>query len=163
MQSLGAAFVQLEIEAAGQGGYARELTAEERQQQQMLLEKHIIENDILITTAGVPGKPAPKIVSQTVIEKMKPGTVIVDIMAEMGGNCDLTKAGEKIDHNGVIIIGTKNLASALAVNASEMFSKNVFNFLSPFINNGELNIDWNDQVIIATTVTRDGKVVEQPL
>jgi NAD(P) transhydrogenase subunit alpha len=163
VKSLGAQFIMLEIQAAGEGGYARELTAEEKTQQQALLEKHIIENDVLITTAGVPGKPAPKIVTQNVIAKMKPGSVIVDIMAEMGGNCDLTKAGEKIDFQGITIIGTKNLASSLCVNTSEMFAKNVFNFLSPFINNGELNIDWNDKVITATLVTHQGSIKDETL
>ena len=162
-ESLGAKFVQLEIDGKGEGGYARELTAEEKQQQQALLSKHIADSDFVITTAGVPGKPAPKIITAAMVEQMKPGSVIVDTMAEMGGNCELTKADEKIVHNGVIIVGPTNLASSLSVNASEMFAKNVLNFISPMIKNGELTIDWNDQVITDSAATHAGQTHNENL
>lgn len=163
VESLGAKFVQAEFTAAGEGGYARELTAEEKQKQQDLLAKHIADSDIVIATAGVPGRPAPRIISLSMVEAMKPGSVIIDTMAEMGGNCESAKAGEEIVHNQITIIGTKNIASALPVNGSEMFAKNVYNFISPMIKNGELNIDWNDQVIIGALATRDGQVTNENL
>lgn len=162
-ESLGAKFIQLEIAAKGEGGYARELTAEEKQQQQDLLAKHVADSDFVITTAGVPGKPAPKIINKAMVEQMKPGSVIVDTMAEMGGNCELTKAGEQIVHNGVIVIGPQNLASSLSVNASEMFAKNIYNFISPMIKNGELTIDWNDQVVTDSAATHAGQTYNENL
>lgn len=163
-ESLGAKFVQADFTAAGEGGYARELTVEEKQQQQDLLAKHIADSDIVIATAGVPGKPAPRIISAAMVSAMKAGSVIVDTMAEMGGNCELTKAGEEvITANQVTVIGTKNIASSLPINGSEMFAKNVYNFLSPMIKNGELNIDWHDQVVIGSLVTRDGQIVNENL
>ncbi len=162
--SLGAMFVDTGIEAAGEGGYARELTAEEKQKQQDILAEHVAGSDVVITTAGVPGKRAPKIITQAMLEKMKPGSVIVDIMAEMGGNCDLVKAGETVEHNGVSIIGAKNITSNLAINASEMFSRNILNFITPlFKDGGEFSIDWEDGVIASSTATRDGNVVNEAL
>lgn len=164
VESLGAKFVQLDIQAAGEGGYARELTADEKKQQQEMLAKHIATSDAVISTAGVPGKPAPKIISKEMVEAMKPGSVIVDTMADMGGNCELTKAGAVFDHNGVIILGPQNMPSSLPVNASEMFAKNVLNFLSPMINKtGDLNIDWNDQVIIGSAITHNGLITNETL
>lgn len=163
VESLGAKFVEMEIKAVGEGGYARELTAEEKQKQQEMLAKHIAESDIVIATAGVPGKPAPKIISNAMVEKMKPGSVIVDTMAEMGGNCELSKAGQQIEHNGVVVVGTENIASSLAINTSEMFAKNVLNFITPMIKDGEINLDWEDEVISGSVATRDGNVVHDAL
>lgn len=159
--SLGAQFVDTGVAAVGEGGYARELTADEKQQQQKVLEKHIIESDVVITTAGVPGKPAPKIISKTVVGKMRPGAVIVDIMAEMGGNCELSKPGKNVDHKGVTVVGTKNIASKLAVNASEMFARNILNFITPMFKEGKMDIDWDDEVFSSSVVTRDGDVVQE--
>lgn len=162
-ESLGAKFIESTVQAAGAGGYARELTEDEKRAQQDLLAKHIADSDILIATAGLPGKPAPKIVTKAMVEGMRPGSVIVDIMAEMGGNVELSKPGENVQHNGVTIIGTKNLASSLPVPGSETFAKNVLNFISPLIKEGELKIDWNDEVYTATAATRDGQVVNESL
>jgi NAD(P) transhydrogenase subunit alpha len=159
--SLGAMFVDTGVEAVGAGGYARELTATEKKQQQQVLEKHIAESDVVITTAGVPGKPAPKIISKAVVGKMKPGAIIVDIMAEMGGNCELAKPGKNVTYKGVIIVGTKNITSELAVNASEMFARNILNFITPMFKEGKIDIDWDDEVIARTLVTRDGKIFEE--
>jgi len=159
--SLGAQFLDTGVEAAGAGGYARELTADEKKQQQQVLEKHIVESDVVITTAGVPGKSAPKIISKAIVEKMKPGSIIVDIMAEMGGNCELSKPGKNVDHKGVIIVGTKNLASSLAVNASEMFARNILNFITPMFKEGKIDIDWEDEVFSSSVATRDGNVVQE--
>jgi len=115
----------------------------------------------VITTAGVPGKPAPKIISKTVVGKMRPGAVIVDIMAEMGGNCELSKPGKNVDHKGVTVVGTKNIASKLAVNASEMFARNILNFITPMFKEGKMDIDWDDEVFSSSVVTRDGDVVQE--
>lgn len=164
VESLGAKFVEIPITAVGEGGYARELTAEEKQKQQELLAKTIAESDIVITTAGVPGKPAPKIITKAMVEAMKPGSVIVDTVAEMGGNCELTEPGAKIENNGVIIVGPINLPSSLPINASEMFAKNVLNFLTPMIDkSGELKIDWSDEVYIGSVVTKDGQIMKDNL
>jgi H+-translocating NAD(P) transhydrogenase subunit alpha len=161
VESLGAKFIDTAVSVKSEGGYARELTEEEKQKQQEILAKHIADSDAVIATAGVPGRPAPKIITQAMVEMMKPGAVIVDAVAEMGGNCVLTKAGETIDHNGVMIVGVKNIASSLSINASEMFAKNVFNFISPMIKNGELNIDWNDQVVTAFAATHNGEIANE--
>lgn len=162
--SLGASAIDTGVEVVSEGGYARELTAEERQKQADVLAKHIAGSDIVITTAGVPGKPAPKIVTKAMIEQMKPGSVIVDIMAEMGGNCEGTKAGETVEHNGVKIVGTEHLASSLAVNASEMFSRNILNFITPmFTEEGDVKIDWEDDVIKGSVATHDGNIVQDAL
>jgi NAD(P) transhydrogenase subunit alpha len=161
--SLGAMFVDTGVEAAGAGGYARELTAEEKQKQQAVLEEHIANSDIVITTAGVPGRPAPKIISEVMVEKMKPGSIIVDIMAEQGGNCVLAKPGENVEHKGVTIVGTKDIASSLAVNASEMFARNILSFITPMFKEGELSLDWEDEVLSSSVATRDGSVVHEAL
>lgn len=159
VESLGAKFVETGIKAAGIGGYARELTPEEKASERAALQKHVALSDIIITTAGVPGKPAPKIIFKDMIEGMKQGSVIVDIMAEMGGNCDLVKAGETIIHNGVNIIGTKNIYSSLAINASEMYARNIINLLNLIIKDGSFQPDWNDEVIQGSVITRDGQIV----
>jgi H+-translocating NAD(P) transhydrogenase subunit alpha len=161
VESLGAKFVDVGIEAVGAGGYARELTAEEKAKQQEMLAKRIAASDIVITTAGVPGKKAPIIISKAVVETMRPGAVIVDAMAEMGGNCELTKPGADVIHRGVTIIGVKDLASSLAINASEMFARNVFNFITPMLKDGALNIDWQDEIILGSLVTKDGEIQEK--
>lgn len=164
VESLGAKFVDTGVKADAEGGYARELTEDEKRQQQEALAKHIANCDVLITTAGVPGKAAPKIVSQATIETMKPGAVIVDTMAEMGGNCDLTKAGEKVVHNGVTIVGVKNITSSLASPASEMFARNVLNFITPMFNKDkQIVLNWQDEVIAGSAATHDGKIVHESL
>lgn len=157
-ESLGAKFVETGVQAIGTGGYARDLTAEEKQQQQIILEKHVAESDVVITTAGVPGRPAPKIISKSMIEKMQAGSIIVDTMAEMGGNCELTKIGKQ-NHNSVTIIGTKNLASSLAVNGSEMYAKNVLHFLTPMFTKEGFKLDWQDEIIVGSAATHEGQVV----
>lgn len=159
VESLGAKFIDTGVVATGEGGYARELSDEEKKQQQAVLAKHIAASDVVITTAGVPGRPAPKIISKAVVETMKPGAVIVDIMAEMGGNCELSKAGENVVHHQVTIVGPKDIYSSLATHASEMFAKNIINFLTPMIKEGELNLNWEDEVLSNSVVTRDGSIV----
>ena len=159
VKSLGAKFVDTGVSADGSGGYARELTAEEKAKQQEVLDSRIAAADAVVTTAAVPGRPAPKIISRAAVERMRPGSVIVDIAAEQGGNCELTRAGEVIDHQGVRIIGAVNLPAHLAYNASEMYSRNIFNFLRPAINkDGELEIDWNDEVFAQSCLTHNGEI-----
>ena len=162
VKSLGAKFVETGVVAEGTGGYARELTTEEQAKQQAALDNRIAVADAVVTTAGVPGRPAPRIVSRAAVERMKPGAVIVDILAENGGNCELTRAGETVLHNGVRIVGPVNLPSQLAYHASEMYSRNLYNFLSPALKAGELNIDWNDEVFAGTALTHAGTVRHEP-
>jgi NAD(P) transhydrogenase subunit alpha len=163
VKSLGAKFVETGVSAEGQGGYARELTEEEKRKQQEVLDSRIAAADAVITTASVPGRPAPKIISRATVERMRPGSVIVDIAAEQGGNCELTRAGEVVTHNGVIIVGPVNLPGTLAYNASEMYARNLFNFLKPAIDKGgELKIDWNDEVFAQSCLTHAGEIKHEP-
>jgi NAD(P) transhydrogenase subunit alpha len=162
VKSLGAKFVDTGVSAEGTGGYARELTDEEKRKQQEVLDSRIAAADAVITTASVPGRPAPKIISRAAVERMRPGSVIVDIAAEQGGNCELTRAGETVEHQGVKIVGAVNLAATLAYNASEMYSRNLLNFLRPALDKGELSIDWNDEVFAQSCLTRDGRISHEP-
>jgi H+-translocating NAD(P) transhydrogenase subunit alpha len=162
VRSLGAKFVETGVSAEGSGGYARELTAEERARQQEALDSRIAAADAVVTTAAVPGRPAPKIISRAAVERMRPGSVVVDIAAEQGGNCELTRAGETIEHGGVKIVGAVNLPAELAYNASEMYARNLYNFLKPAIVKGELAIDWGDEVFAQSCLTRDGRITHAP-
>jgi len=162
VKSLGAKFVETGVSAEGQGGYARELTAEEKAQQQAVLEKRIAAVDVVITTAAVPGRPAPKLIRKEAVAAMKTGAVIVDIAAETGGNCELTQAGETVLINGVKIVGPVNLASSLSFHASEMLARNFFNLLTPALKQGELTIDWNDEVFAGAVVTHAGTIKHEP-
>jgi NAD(P) transhydrogenase subunit alpha len=162
VKSLGAKFVDTGVSADGQGGYARELTEEEKKRQQEVLDARIAAVDVVVSTASVPGRPAPKIISRAVVERMRPGSVIVDIAAEQGGNCELTKPGEVVDHGGVTIVGPMNVAADLAYNASEMYARNLLNFLKPAIDKGELKIDWSDEVFAKSCLTHDGVVKHEP-
>ena len=162
IKSLGARFVETGVTAEGAGGYARELTAEEKQKQQEVLDSRIAAADCVITTAGVPGRPAPRIIRRAAIERMKPGAVIVDLLAENGGNCELTRAGETVDHRGVRIIGPVNLPATVAFHASEMYARNLLNFIKPALTAGVLTIDWNDEVFAAACVTHDGSIRHEP-
>ncbi|HHW77340.1 MAG TPA: Re/Si-specific NAD(P)(+) transhydrogenase subunit alpha [Xanthomonadaceae bacterium] len=162
IESLGAKMIDTGVSAEGEGGYARELTAEEKQKQADALARHIAAANAVITTAAIPGRPAPKIVTTAMVEAMKRGAVIVDLAAESGGNCELTQPGETIEHNGVVIAGPLNIPSSFPVPASEMYAKNLYNFLSPMIKDGALNLDWNDEVIAKSALTRDGQVCHEP-
>jgi H+-translocating NAD(P) transhydrogenase subunit alpha len=158
VKSLGAKFVETGVSAEGTGGYARELTAEEKLKQQEVLDARIAASDAVISTASVPGRAAPRIVSRAAVERMKAGSVIVDIAAEQGGNCELTQAGETIMHGGVKIIGPLNLPASLPYHASEMYARNLFNLLKPAIPKGELAIDWSDEVFAGAVLTHDGQI-----
>jgi len=162
VKSLGAKFVDTGVSAEGSGGYARELTAEEKAKQQEVLDSRIAAADAVVTTASVPGRPAPKIISRAAVERMRSGSVVVDIAAEQGGNCELTRAGETLEHQGVQIIGPVNLAAQLAYNASEMYARNLLNFLKPALVKGELAIDWNDEVFAQSCLTHGGAIKHEP-
>jgi NAD(P) transhydrogenase subunit alpha len=162
VRSLGAKFVDTGVSAEGAGGYARELTAEERAKQQEILDARIAASDAVITTAAVPGRPAPRLISRATIERMRPGAVVVDLAAEQGGNCELTRAGETVEHQRVKIVGPVNLAADLAYHASEMYARNLYNFLKPALVKGELVIDWNDEVFAQSCLTSGGQVRHEP-
>jgi len=162
VKSLGAKFVDTGVSADGTGGYARELTEEEKRKQQEVLDSRIAAADAVVTTASVPGRPAPKIISRAAVERMRPGSVIVDIAAEQGGNCELTRTGEIVEHQGVKVIGPINLPGDLAYNASEMYARNLLNFLKPALDKGELKIDWNDEVFAQSCLTHSGQIKHEP-
>src|SRR5258708_5651504 len=158
IKSLGAKFVETGVSAEGAGGYARELTPDERAKQQEVLSARIAASDAVISTASVPGRAAPRIIGRAAVERMKAGSVIVDIAAEQGGNCELTRAGETVTHAGVKILGPVNLPASLPYHASEMYSRNLFNLLKPALVRGELAIDWHDQVFAGVVLTHDGQI-----
>jgi NAD(P) transhydrogenase subunit alpha len=163
IRSLGAKFLDLGVSAAGAGGYARELTAEERAQQQAALAEHLKGIDVIVTTAAVPGRAAPRIVSKAMVDGMKAGSVIVDIAAETGGNCEYTEAGKTITTaNGVTVIGPVNLAASTPINASELYSKNLYNFLELSLKDGALTLDWTDELIAKTCLTHAGEIKHEP-
>ncbi|MCK5725843.1 MAG: NAD(P) transhydrogenase subunit alpha [Thiotrichaceae bacterium] len=159
IESLGAKAIVLEISASGEGGYARELSDDERKQQQQELAEYIATADVLITTAAVPGRPAPKIIPEMTVDGMKSRAVIIDLAAESGGNCTLTQPGETMTHsNGVVIHAPLNVASQVPIHASEMYAKNIFNFLSPMIKEGELALDFDDEIIKTSLLTHEGEI-----
>lgn len=158
VESLGAKFLELGVSAAGTGGYARELSAEERAAQQQALGEHLKSIDVVVTTAAVPGRPAPKILTAAMVDGMKPGALIVDLAAESGGNCELTQPGERVDHNGVVILGPLNLAAGAPLHASEMYARNVYNFVELLVHDGELKPDFNDDLIAKSCLSHAGEV-----
>ncbi|WP_267223580.1 NAD(P) transhydrogenase subunit alpha [Dyella silvae] len=157
IESLGAKFVDVGVSAAGSGGYARELSAEERAAQQQALAEHLKAVDVIVTTAAVPGRPSPKILTTAMVDGMKPGALIVDLAAEGGGNCELTKPGERVEHRGVVILGPLNLPAGAPLHASEMFARNVYNFLELLIQGDALAPDFHDELIAKSCVTRNGE------
>lgn len=158
IESLGAKFVDTGVSAVGAGGYARELTEEEKAKQAERLAKAVAQCDALITTAAIPGKKAPRIITADMIARMKPGAVVVDMAAETGGNVEGTVAGEKVWINDVLVIGPTNIPSRMPVHASEMVAKNLFNFISPFIKDGALALDWEDEVMAGSCLAHAGEL-----
>ncbi|GAB6049874.1 Re/Si-specific NAD(P)(+) transhydrogenase subunit alpha [Hydrogenophilus islandicus] len=159
--SLGAKFVDTGVVAVGEGGYARELTDEERARQSAALAKAVAAADVVITTASVPGRPAPKIVTAEMLAAMRPGSVVVDLAAEQGGNVEGSVFGEKRWIGDVLVIGPAFIHSRMPIHASEMFAKNLWNFLQPHVRDGALAWQWEDEVLTATCVTRDGELVNE--
>ncbi len=158
VESLGAKFVDVGITAEGSGGYARELTDEEKQQQQDVLARHIAAADVVITTAAIPGRPSPRIITTAMVEAMRGGSVVLDLAAEGGGNCELTRAGETVLHNRVKIYGPVNIPSTVSNHASELYSKNLLNFLELLIQEGQITINLEDQIINDSLLTHGGKI-----
>jgi NAD(P) transhydrogenase subunit alpha len=162
IESLGARFVELPLETAtaqDAGGYAKALGEEFYSKQRQLLGDVLAEMDLVVTTAAVPGMKAPILITDEMAERMSPGSVIVDLAAERGGNCSLTKPGETVIHNGVRILGPLNLPSRLATNASQLFSKNVQSFLLNMVKDGELNMDMEDPIVSGSLIAMGGEVV----
>ncbi|MBU3009565.1 NAD(P) transhydrogenase subunit alpha [Cobetia amphilecti] len=158
VESLGAKMIDTGVDASGEGGYARELTDDERAQQADALARHMGDAHVVISTAAIPGRPSPRIISREMVEGMKPGAVLVDLAAEGGGNCELTEPGKRVEHAGVTVLGPLDMASSLAVNASEMYAKNLFNLLTPFMKDGELTLDFEDAVLGPMRLTEGGRI-----
>jgi NAD(P) transhydrogenase subunit alpha len=157
-ESLGARFVDTGVDARGAGGYARELTQEEKDKVAAVITKHIQQADIVVTTAAIPGRPSPKLISKAQVEGMKAGSVIVDLAAEGGGNCELTKPGETVQVGQVTIVAPLNVPSLLGEHASELYAKNQLNLLELFVKDGALKLDWSDEVLAKTVLTHGGEI-----
>jgi NAD(P) transhydrogenase subunit alpha len=164
VQSLGASFLELDlgVDASGAGGYATALTPEQEAKQQQLLAEYIHGMDVVITTAAVPGRRAPVLIIEDAVKGMKPGSVIVDLAAETGGNCVLTEAGQVVLKYGVTIVGTTNLPSTMPNDASQLYARNVFTLLALIAKEGNLNLDMSDEIIRGTTLVKDGEIVHEP-
>jgi NAD(P) transhydrogenase subunit alpha len=162
VESLGATFVEVpleEEETQSKGGYAKELSKSNQERQREVIHEHVKKSDIVITTALIPGKPAPLLVTKAMVHDMKPGSVVVDIAAEQGGNCEVTKPGETINHNGVLVAGPLNIPSSLAFHASKLYSKNLLSLLNLLIEEGKPNFNFEDEIILNSTITNNGEIV----
>jgi NAD(P) transhydrogenase subunit alpha len=162
IQSLGAKFVELPVDAGDaedKGGYARELGEEFYRKQRELMAKVVADSDVVITTAAVPGKKAPVLITGDMLKAMPPGSAVIDLAAERGGNVDVTKAGETVDVNGVHVIGPVNLPATVPYHASQMYARNVTAFVQNFVKKGVITLSADDEIIRDTMVTRDGDVV----
>lgn len=161
VESLGATFLELDVEGAETaGGYAAELSEEQHRKEQELIAKHVAESDIVITTAAVPGRPAPLLVTEEAVKAMRPGSVIVDVAAETGGNCELTVPGETVTRHNVTIVGQLNLPSSMPQHASQMYSRNVQALLLHLVHEGELLLDFEDEITRETCVAHEGRVTK---
>ena len=164
VESLGAKFVEVlsnSDEGIGEGGYAKETSAEYKKKQEELIREHISKADMVITTALIPGKKAPILISKDVVELMKPGAVIMDLAAENGGNCELTKQDEVISHNEVIIDGTSNIPATMPIHSSELYAKNISALVLYMTKDNEINLDMDDEIISGSTFTHQGKVTHE--
>jgi NAD(P) transhydrogenase subunit alpha len=164
VESLGAKFVDIPVDtsdAQTAGGYAREVSAETLRKQQEVLADHAAKSDVVITTAAVPGRPAPRLISRETVERMRPGSVIVDLAAETGGNVEVTRAGETVTVNGVSVMGQLNLPSTMPVHASQMYAKNIQNLLDLLVKGGKLTPDYDDEIVRGTVITRQGEIVHE--
>lgn len=162
VQSLGAKFVEVPMEdetTESGGGYAKELSDRNKERQREVIHRHVQKSDIVITTAQIPGRAAPLLVTKAMVDDMGPGSVIVDIAAEQGGNCELTEAGKTVVHRGVKIVGPLNIPASLAYHASKLYSKNILSLLELLIEDGRPNLNFDDEIIINTTVTHQGDLI----
>ena len=157
VQSLGGRFLEVEAvkDAEGEGGYARPLTEEENEKLRQELGEAAKRQDVIITTAQIPGRPAPRLITSDAIEGMQPGSVIVDLAAETGGNCELTQPGEIVDRDGVTVVGLTNIPSTMPFHASQLYARNVSALLQHLAPEGELNLDWDDEITAGACVTRE--------
>ena len=165
VESLGAKFIEVESnnnEGVGEGGYAKETSEDYKKQQELKIKERTTKSDLVITTALIPGKPAPLLINKERVEHMKKGSVSMDLASENGGNCELTKKDEIIDHNGVIIDGTSNFPATMSVHASQLYAKNISSFVNYMIKEGDLNLDLEDEIISGAMFTHKGKITHQP-
>jgi NAD(P) transhydrogenase subunit alpha len=163
VESLGATFLELDVEGAeGVGGYAVALSEDQHAREQELIARHAQESDAVITTALIPGRPAPVLITKEAVEGMRPGAVIVDLAAEAGGNCAATEPGHTVVKNGVTVIGELNLPSTMPIHASQMYSRNLLSFLTHLVQDGELVLDFDDEITRGTCVTHEGRVLKGP-
>jgi len=162
VQSLGATFIELPLETQeGEGGYAKEQSEEFLRKQRELIGEHIAKSDVVITTAAVPGRRAPLLVTGDMVRGMRPGSVIVDLAAETGGNVELTQPGREVDVNGVTIIGTRNVPSTMPLTTSQLFARNVANLLLHLVKNGAVSLDFTDEITKGACVTHGGEIVNE--
>jgi NAD(P) transhydrogenase subunit alpha len=163
VRSLGAKFLELEINAESEGGYARELTPGEKMKEQQMVSAAVARADIVITTASVPGRKAPVLITKETVATMHPGAVIVDLAAESGGNCEQTQCGKTVKEHGVTIVGPQNLPARVAFHASQMYARNLQSFLSLLVNeDGALTREFTDEILAASLLVNAGKVRHQP-
>jgi H+-translocating NAD(P) transhydrogenase subunit alpha len=162
-ESLGAKFVDTGVDARGEGGYARELTSDEKEKIAAVVTKHIQQADIVITTAAIPGRPSPKLISKAQVNGMKLGAVIIDLAAEGGGNCEYSVPGETIQQGQITIAAPLNVPSMLAEHASELYAKNLLNLMQLFIADGEINLNWDDEVLAKTVLTHAGNIMPEQI
>lgn len=163
VRSLGAKFLELEINAEGQGGYARELTPEEKVMEQQMVSAAVARADIVITTAAIPGRKAPVLITRDTVATMRPGAVIIDMAAESGGNCELTQAGKTIQDHGILIIGPQNLPARVPFHSSQMYAKNLQSFLALlFGNDGLIVNEFTDEILTASLLVHAGEVRHKP-
>jgi H+-translocating NAD(P) transhydrogenase subunit alpha len=162
VQSLGATFIELALETQeGEGGYAKEQSEEFLHKQRDLIGEHVAKSDVVITTAAVPGRRAPLLVTAEMVKGMRPGSVIVDLAAETGGNVELTKAGTDVEVGGVTIIGTRNVPSTMPLHASQLYARNVANLLLHLVKDGAIVLDFDDEITKGCCVTHDGEIVNE--
>ena len=166
VESLGAKFIEVDSnnddEGVGDGGYAKETSEDYKNRQQKLIHDHISKSDVVVTTALIPGKPAPNLIPESMVNSMKPGSIIMDLASENGGNCELTKKDEIITHNGVTIDGSSNIPGSMPVHASELYAKNITAFLTYMIEDGELKLNLDDEIISGSMYTHLGEVTHEP-
>lgn len=169
VESLGGKFLEVDADATADaetaGGYAKEMDEDFQKKQAQVVAEHIAKQDIAICTALIPGRPAPRLITEDMVKSMRTGSVIVDLAVETGGNCELSEFGKTVVKHGVTIVGHANVPSRLAVDASSLYSKNLLNFLTPMIDeeNKNLAIDWEDEIVLGTLICRDGKIVHPSL
>ena len=166
VESLGAKFIEVDSnnddEGVGDGGYAKETSEDYKNRQQKLIHDHISKSDVVVTTALIPGKPAPNLIPESMVNSMKPGSIIMDLASENGGNCELTKKDEIITHNGVTIDGSSNIPGSMPVHASELYAKNITAFLTYMIEDGELKLNLDDEIISGSMYTHLGEITHEP-